>query len=144
MAIPARETFRAQIEAFAYDILSQLEKDIRQAVREYLDFVGDDVPSADELWDQVDNNSPIFDLIDQAVPIWTKDQNDLFWAFGDEIESAFDDVYGAEAKKDDGWPMGWKAAALFVWLESKIRDRCDVSWCRIELELWATEKEIFG
>lgn len=140
MNLPAREVFRAQIEAFSYDILSRLEFDIRQACREYFSMVGDDLPTAENLFHEVE----IFDIIDQAVPIWTKDQNDLFWAFGDEIEAEFEFAFGAEAKKDDGWPMGWKAAAIFTWLQSKIVSRCDVVWCRVELELWATEKEIFG
>jgi hypothetical protein len=41
--------------------------------------------------------------------------------YGDEAEEIFESHFGAEAKTDQpGWPSGWKAAALYCLIESRV------------------------
>jgi hypothetical protein len=40
---------------------------------------------------------------------------------GSEVEQAFDDA-GIGEKKDEDWPMGWHAAAIYCYLEQQVHE----------------------
>ena len=61
----------------------------------------------------------IHEIVDGAVPIYTSEINDIFYLNGSEIEQAFDDA-GIGEKKDEGWPNGWRAAAIYCFIEQKV------------------------
>ena len=79
-------------------------------------------PDADEcpdLGNDLDYSGRIHEIIDGAVPIYTAEQKSLWYLYGDDFEQAFDDA-GIGEKEDKGWPMGWKAAAIYCYIESKV------------------------
>lgn len=91
--------------------------------QELLDFLKEN-PDRDELPDlgnDLDYSGAIHEIIDGSVPIYTKEIDDTFYLYGSEIEQAFDDA-GISEKEDKGWPMGWKAAAIYCYIESKVHE----------------------
>lgn len=67
----------------------------------------------------LDYAGAIHEIIDGSVPIYTKEIDDTFYLYGAEIEEAFDDA-GMGSKDDKGWPMGWKVAAIFCYIEQQV------------------------
>jgi len=55
------------------------------------------------------------------VPIYTREIEDLFYLYGNEFERAFDDA-GIGDKDDDHWPSGWKAAAIYCYIEQEVAE----------------------
>ena len=62
----------------------------------------------------------ISQMIDSSVPVYTSEINDLFYLYGNEFEQAFDDA--GIGGKDNDWPNGWKAAAIYCYLETKVNE----------------------
>jgi len=69
----------------------------------------------------LDYSGAIHEIIDGSVPIYTKEQNDLWYLYGDDFEQAFDDA-GIGSKDDKGWPMGWKPAAIYCYIDQKVHE----------------------
>lgn len=69
----------------------------------------------------LDYSGAIHDIIDGSVPIYTKEINDIFYLHGSDVESAFDDA-GIGEKNDQNWPNGWKAAAIYSYIEREVYD----------------------
>ena len=67
----------------------------------------------------LDYSGAVHEIIDGAVPIYTKEQNDLWYLYGGDFEQAFDDA-GIGSKDDKGWPMGWKPAAIYCYIQEKV------------------------
>jgi hypothetical protein len=90
---------------------------------ELLSFLNDnpDTDTCPDISNDLDYSGAIHEIIDGAVPIYTSEINDLFYLYGDELEQAFDDA-GIGEKDDKGWPMGWKAAAIYCYIEQKVHE----------------------
>ena len=94
--------------------------DVKEAL---LDFLNDN-PDTDETPDwgnDLDYSGRLHEIIDGAVPIYTADIDAAFYLHGDEIEQAFDDA-GIGSKDDKGWPMGWKPAAIYCYIEQQAQE----------------------
>ena len=102
------------------EIVESATDDVKQELLSFLE----QNPDTDELPDlgnDLDYGGAIHEIIDSAVPIYTSEINDLFYLYGDEIEQAFDDA-GIGEKDDEGWPMGWKPAAIYCYIEQKVSE----------------------
>jgi hypothetical protein len=79
-------------------------------------------PDTDELPDlgnDLDYSGAIHQIIDGSVPVYTADINDIMYLHGNDVERAFDDA-GIGEKDDEHWPMGWKAAAIYCYIEQEV------------------------
>jgi hypothetical protein len=102
------------------EIVDSALEDILAELRSYLD---ENEPDACPDWSDLDYSGFCHETIDSAVPVYTSEQNDLWYLYGDEAEEIFESHFGAEAKADGpGWPSGWKAAALYCLIESRVMD----------------------
>jgi hypothetical protein len=102
------------------EIIDSLKDDMETMTEEYLN----DNPDLDEspdLYNDLDYDGRYHELIDGAVPIYTGEINDLFYLYGNDFEDAFDNA-GIGEKSDEGWPMGWKAAAIYCYLDQEIAE----------------------
>jgi hypothetical protein len=109
-----------EIEYTLSEIEESLQSDLRDIVIEYLN----DNPDLDEspdLYNDIDYNGSFHELVDSSVPIYTGEINDLFYLYGNDFEEAFDNA-GIGEKDDEHWPMGWKAAAIYCYLEQEVSE----------------------
>lgn len=107
-----------EIEDNLDEIIESCQDDLKVMLNEYLD----DTPDLDEtpdLSNDLDYDGRFHELIDGAVPIYTKEINDLWYLYGDDFEESFDNA-GIGEKSDELWPSGWKAAAIYCYLEEKM------------------------
>jgi hypothetical protein len=140
----SRDNFRAEVTEKAFSIIQGLQAEAWRLACEYWkDNFADNPEEADlpDMSNDLDYSGELTELIDSSVPIYYSEQADLFWAFGDEIEEAFENHFGAEAKSQN-WPMGWQAAAIFCWLSDRLFGLCDQSWLELSLELWQCSKKL--
>ncbi len=89
-----------------------------------LSFLDDNPDRADDreppcLSNDLDYSGSFHEIIDGAVPIYTKEIKDLWYLYGDDFERAFDDA-GIGEKDDEKWPMGWKPAAIYCYIEQEV------------------------
>lgn len=94
--------------------------DVKAELLRYLE----DNPDTDELPDlgnDLDYSGAIHEIIDGSVPIYTKEIDDTFYLHGAECEQAFEDA-GIGSKDDKGWPMGWKPAAIYCYIEQQVHE----------------------
>ena len=80
-----------------------------------------DRPETPCISNDLDYSGAIHEIIDGAVPLCTKQINDLWYLYGDEFEKAFDNA-GIGDKNDKGWPRGWKPAAIYCYIEQKVHE----------------------
>lgn len=116
----------------------EIDDTLQDHVDEAIELVRDELtsyleqnPDTDELpclSNDLDYSGAIHEIVDGCVPIYTKEIEDTFYLYGNEIEQAFDDA-GIGSKDDEGWPMGWKAAAIYCYIEQKVHE-----WYRQEAE----------
>ena len=102
------------------EILESAFDDVKECLLSYL---GDN-PDTDELPclnNDLDYSGSIHEICDSSVPIYTGEQNDLWYLYGNDFEQAFDDA-GIGEKNDEGWPMGWKPAAIYCYIEQKVAE----------------------
>ena len=100
------------------DNLDQIVKDVQSELKDLvINWIKENNTKPD-LSNDIDYDGSFHKIVDSAVPIYTSEINDLFYLYGDEFEEAFDDA-GCGEKDDKGWPMGWKPAAIYFYLEAK-------------------------
>jgi len=99
------------IESVKYDVNTEIENYIKE---------NEDKPDFSDL----DYSGAIHEIIDGAVPIYTYEINNLFYLYGNEIEQAFENA-GIGEKNDDDWPSGWKAAAIYCYIEEQLMNDFD-------------------
>jgi len=109
-----------EIDDTLQDCVDGAIESVKDALIEYLDnnTGTDETP---ELVDDLDYSGTIHEIVDGAVPIYTSEINDIFYLHGDDIEQAFDDA-GIGSKDDKGWPMGWKAAAIYCYIDQQVHE----------------------
>lgn len=67
----------------------------------------------------LDYSGVIHEIIDGAVPIYAQEIKDVFYLHGSDVEEAFD-AAGIGTREDKGWPSGWKAAAIYCYIEQEV------------------------
>lgn len=93
---------------------------VKEALIEYLD-QNPDTDETPNLGNDLDYSGTIHEIVDGSVPIYTSEISDIMYLHGDEVERAFDNA-GIGNKDDDSWPMGWKAAAIYCYIEEQVND----------------------
>ena len=116
----------------------EIEDTLQDCVDRAIDMVKDELLShldqnpdtwkTPDLGNDLGSSGAIHEIIDGSVPTHTKDIKDIFYLNGEEIEEAFDNA-GIGTKEDKGWPCGWKAAAIYCYIEQKVHE-----WYRTEAE----------
>lgn len=109
-----------EIDDTLQDCVDSAIEEVKNELESYLE----QNPDTDELPclnNDLDYSGAIHEIIDGSVPIYTSEINDIFYLHGDEVEQAFDDA-GIGSKDDEGWPNGWKAAAIYFYIEAEVQN----------------------
>jgi hypothetical protein len=118
-----------EMEDNLQEIIQSVSESIEYTLKEFLEdnpdwldkvnsYLTSCVVQAPELLGDLDHDGAIHSIIDNAVPTKTKELKDLWYLHGDEFEKAFD-MAGIGGKTDNDWPMGWKPAAIYCYLEQQ-------------------------
>jgi len=107
-----------EIEDNLDDILESVKDDIKDLAIDYLND-NPDSEEAPELYNELDYRGFVHEIIDGSVPIYTGEINDLWYLYGNDFEDAFDNA-GIGDKVDKHWPSGWKAAAIYCYIEQEV------------------------
>lgn len=89
-------------------------------VKEYLlEYLKDnpDTRKTPCLNNDLDYGGVISQIIDDSVPIYTKEINDIFYLHGSDIEKAFDDA-GIGEKDDENW----RATAIYCYIQHGVNE----------------------
>jgi hypothetical protein len=105
-----------EIEDNLSEIIEGVKDDVKEEIKNYIE-ENKEKPDYGDL----DYSGAIHEIIDGAVPVYTSEINDLFYLYGNEFEQAFDDA-GIGDKEDEHWPMGWKAAAIYCYIEQELNN----------------------
>lgn len=103
-----------EIEDNLSEIVESVQYDLKQVV---IDWIKENNEKPD-LYNDIDYDGAFHGIVDGAVPIYTGEINDLWYLCGNDFEEAFDNA-GIGEKDDKCWPMGWKAAAIYCYLEQE-------------------------
>jgi hypothetical protein len=113
------------------EIIESARDDVKTEIKNYIE-ENKEKPDYSDL----DYNGALNEIFDGAVPIYTSEINDLFYLYGNEFEEALDNA-GIGDKDDEHWPMGWKPAAIYCYIEQEIGNDLD----EMIDELWDEWKE---
>lgn len=103
------------------DNLSEIIENTREELKEkVIEWIKENNEKPD-LYNDIDYDGSFHEIVDSAVPIYTGEINDLFYLYGNDFEEAFDNA-GIGDKDDDHWPMGWKAAAIYCYIEQEVAE----------------------
>jgi hypothetical protein len=107
-------TKTVEIEDNLSEIIESVQEDIKNLIIEYIK----DNQEKPDLSD-LDYSGSVHEIIDGSVPIYTREIDGLFYLYGSEFEAAFDNA-GIGEKEDKNWPMGWKPAAIYCYIEQEV------------------------
>lgn len=113
-------TRKIEIEDNLQDYVDGAIDKVKKCLQDYLK----ENPDTEEtpcISNNLDYSGRIHEIVDGSVPIYTKEIEDTMYLHGDKIEQAFDDA-GIGEKKDEGWPMGWKPAAIYCYIEQEVNE----------------------
>ena len=106
------------------DTLDEIIEDVKDSLKDMvIDYIKDnpDIDEAPNLYNDIDYDGSFHELVDGSVPIYISEINDLFYLYGNDFEDAFDNA-GIGDKDDDHWPSGWKAAAIYCYIEQEVAE----------------------
>lgn len=109
-----------EIEDTLQDRVESAIDDVKAELIRYLD-ENPDTDSVPCISNDLDYSGAIHEIVDGSVPIYTKEIDDTYYLHGSEIDEAFDDA-GIGDRDNKGWPMGWKAAAIYCYIEQKVHE----------------------
>lgn len=109
-----------EIEDNLDEIIETTIDEVKQLLLDYLND-NPDTSEVPDLYDDLDYSGDIHEIIDGSVPIYTGEIEDLFYLYGNEFEETFDNA-GIGDKNNDNWPSGWKAAAIYCYIEKEVAD----------------------
>lgn len=94
---------------------------IEEVKTELLDYLKEnpDIDETPDLGNDLDYSGRIHEIVDGSVPVYTREIEDIFYLHGSDVEKAFDDA-GIGEKSDDSWPLGWRAAAIYCYIEQEV------------------------
>ncbi len=111
-----------EIEDTLQDRVDSAIEDVKDELLRYCeDSEPDKVP---DLGNDLDYSGGYHEIIDSAVPIYNKEIDDIFYLHGRDVEAAFDDA-GIGSKEDEGWPSGWRPAAIYCYIDQAVREWYD-------------------
>jgi hypothetical protein len=95
---------------------------IEEVKQELLNYLKENTPDKVPcISNDLNYSGAIDEIVDGSVPIYTKEIEDTYYLYGDEIDEAFDDA-GIGERDDKGWPMGWKPAAIYCYIDQKVHE----------------------
>lgn len=106
-----------EIEDTLQDRVDGAIEAIKAEFLSYLDQNPDTEKAPD--WSDLDYSGTLHQIIDGSVPIYTSEIADIMYLHGDDVEQAFDDAGIGEKKDGAGWPTGWKAAAIYCYIDQQ-------------------------
>lgn len=109
-----------EIEDTLDEIIEGVKDDVKELAINWIKENGE----KPDLYNDLDYDGSFHELVDGAVPIYTGEINDLFYLYGNDFEDAFDNA-GIGDKDDEHWPSGWKAAAIYCYIEQEIAEWFD-------------------
>ncbi|MDO8705373.1 MAG: hypothetical protein Q7J84_10550 [Sulfuricaulis sp.] len=81
-----------------------------------------DTDETPDMGNDLDYSGAVHEIVDGSVPIYTQEIADIMYLHGDDVEKAFDDA-GIGSKEDgEGWPRGWKATAIYCYIEQQVNN----------------------
>ena len=128
-------TKKIEIEDNLDEIIESARDDVKEVIKDYIE-ENETKPDYSDL----DYNGALHEIFDSAVPIYTSEINNLFYLYGDDFEEAFDNA-GIGDKDDEHWPMGWKPAAIYCYIEQEINNDLDEMIDELWDEYEETHKE---
>jgi hypothetical protein len=120
---PETETMAKRTVEIDDTLEDHVQNAIDEVKRELIEFLkaNPDREDTPDIGNDLDYSGSIHEIVDGSVPIYTKEIDDTFYLYGSEIEEAFDDA-GIGSKDDSAWPSGWKAAAIYCYIEQKVHE----------------------
>lgn len=109
-----------EIEDSLGDCVDSAIDEVKDALLDYLKENPDTCETPD-MGNDLDYSGRIHEIVDGSVPIHTSEIRDIFYLHGEDVEKAFDDA-GIGHKDDEGWPSGWKAAAIYCYIEQEVAE----------------------
>lgn len=111
---------QVEIDDTLDEIVDSAIGDVKAELMSYLE-QNPDTDDLPDIGNDLDYSGAIHEIVDGSVPVYTGEINDLFYLYGNDFEQAFDDA-GIGNKDDDGWPSGWKAAAIYCYIDQKVHE----------------------
>jgi hypothetical protein len=113
-------TRKVEIEDTLQERVDGAIEDVKAELLRHLE-ANPDTDETPDIGNDLDYSGAIHEIVDGSVPIYMKEIDDTFYLYGSEIEEAFDNA-GIGEKKDGQYvfPCGWKAAAIYCYIEEKV------------------------
>ncbi len=104
------------------DRVNSAIEDVKNTLTKYLD--ANTPSSCPDLWNDLDYNGSIHEIVDSAVPIYTNEIKDLWYLYKNDFIQAYEDAgVGDNPMQNDGM------AAIYFYLQQEIN-----SWYRDNAE----------
>lgn len=114
-------TITVEINDIIPDLIEEAKEALKEVLRDFLkenpDF--DEVPCVPN---DLDYSGEVHERIDSIALQAENYQDDIFYLRGGEITKLFVIQFGSEAVAQDGWPMGWRLAAIYTWIDQEARE----------------------
>jgi hypothetical protein len=108
-----------EIEDTLQDRVDSAIEDVKTELISYCD---DNEPDKlPDLGNDLDYSGTIHEIVDGSVPIYNNEIRDIFYLHGSEVEEAFDNA-GFDSKDDKDWPLGWKPAAIYSYIQDQVNE----------------------
>ena len=107
--VELNDTLQDRVDSAIADVKTELENYLKE---------NPDTEETPDLGNDPDYSGAIHQIVDGSVPIYTHEIKTAMFLHGTEIEQAFDDA--GLGSRDDDWPMGWEAAAIYCYIEQQV------------------------
>jgi hypothetical protein len=100
----------------------RVDSAIEDVKNELISYCDDNEPDKlPDLGNDLDYSGTIHEIVDGSVPIYNNEIRDIFYLHGSEVEEAFDNA-GFDSKDDKDWPLGWKPAAIYSYIQEQVHE----------------------
>jgi hypothetical protein len=100
----------------------RVDSAIEDVKTELISYCDDNEPDKlPDLGNDLDYSGTIHEIVDGSVPIYNNEIRDIFYLHGSEVEEAFDNA-GFDSKDDKDWPLGWKPAAIYSYIQEQVHE----------------------
>jgi hypothetical protein len=105
-----------EIEDSLGERVSNAADDVKAALLSWLD-ENPDTSETPDLGDDLDYSGAIHEIVDGAVPIYTKEIEDTWFLYASELEEAYENAgCGSNPRENNGM------AAIYYYIDAKVRD----------------------
>lgn len=101
-----------EIDDTLHDRLDSVKTDIREDFRSWLK-ENPDSEDFDDYW-QSSGADTHHEIVDAATPIYTKEIDDTYYLYGNELDEAYENAGLGDGKEDN-----YKQVAIYCWLEQE-------------------------